>query len=328
MMSAAPTSQAIPCWSNRLSAILLSRLRVFLFAVIALLAATAASVGPVRAQTIVLVNGDPITQFDIDQRSKLMELSSHKAPARNDVIEDLISDKLKIGLLKKYNIEGIEKDVNNAYNNMAKRMHATPRAFTENLTKQGLKPETLRLRIRADLVWQSMIRGRYQSNFQFSDKEVDARLNAKNLPESGRIGYDYTLRPILFVVPPGSPPAAFEVRAKEAEALRGRFQDCASGLAMARGIRYVAVRPEVVKSAADLPEPLRVVLEKTELGHLTAPETTQQGIEIYALCSKRKSDNPPAKKEIRDEMANEVFQSLSKKMLKELREQAMIEYPK
>ena len=40
------------------------------------------------------------------------------------------------------------------------------------------------------------------------------------------------------------------------------------------------------------------------------------------------SDNAPAKKEVRDEMANEVFQSLSKKMLKELRDQAMIEYPK
>ena len=36
----------------------------------------------------------------------------------------------------------------------------------------------------------------------------------------------------------------------------------------------------------------------------------------------------PPRKKIRDEMANEVFQSLSKKMLKELRDQAMIEYPK
>jgi peptidyl-prolyl cis-trans isomerase SurA len=130
------------------------------------------------------------------------------------------------------------------------------------------------------------------------------------------------------VVPPGSPPAAFEARVKEAEAFRGRFQTCKDGLIQARGLRYVAVRPEVVKASADLPGPLREVLEKTEIGHLTAPETTQQGIEIYALCGKQKSENAPAKKEIRDEMAQEVFQSLSKKMMKELRDQAMIEYPK
>lgn len=328
MMTAIPTSQKITHGANGPNTVLQSRWRVLLLAVIALLGAVAAFTSPAHAQTVVLVNGDPITQFDIDQRAKLMELSNHKTPARNDVIEDLISDKLKIGLLKKYMIGDIDKDVDNAYNNMAKRMHATPKAFTENLSKQGLKSDTLRLRIKADLVWQSMIRGRYQSDFQFSDKEIDARLKAKNLPEAGAVGYDYTLRPILFVVPPGSPPAAFEARAKEAEALRGRFQDCTSGLAMARGLRYVAVRPEVVKAAADLPGPLREVLEKTEMGHLTAPETTQQGVEIYALCAKRKSDNPPAKKEIRDEMTQEVFQSLSKKMLKELRDQAMIEYPK
>ena len=328
MMPAMPPPREVARCSVGLSAGLRAGLRLLQLVAIVLLAATAGSLRPAHAQAVVLVNGDPITQFDIDQRAKLMELGSHKTPPRNEVLEDLIADRLKIGLLKKYSIGDVDKDVENAYANMAKRMHATPKAFTENLTKQGLKVETLKFRIKADLIWQQMIRGRYQSNFQFSDKEVDARLKTKKPEDAGTVGYDYTLRPILFVVPPGSPPAAFEARAKEAEALRGRFQDCIGGLTLARAVRYVAVRPEVVKAAADLPGPLREVLEKTEMGHLTAPETTQQGVEVYAVCAKRKSDNPPAKKEIRDEMANEVFQSLSKKMLKELRDQAMIEYPK
>ena len=306
----------------------LLRLRRPLIAAFIAIVAALSLGGPARAQTIALVNGDPITQFDIEQRSKFIEVSTHKVPSRNEVLEQLISDKLKIGLLKKYNIEGIDKEVENAFVNMARRMHATPKAFTENLAKQGLKPETLKNRIKADLIWQQMIRGRYQSSFEFSDKEVAARLQAKNPQDADAQGYDYTLRPILFVVPPGSPQTAFEARVKEAEALRARFQTCNEGLAMARALRYVAVRPQIVKALADLPASLRGVLEKTEVGHLTAPDTTQQGVEIYALCGKQKSDNAPAKKEARDEMANEVFQSLSKKMLKELRDQAMIEYPK
>ena len=44
------------------------------------------------------------------------------------------------------------------------------------------------------------------------------------------------------------------------------------------------------------------------------------------MCGKRQSDNAPAKKEIRDEMFNEAFAIQSKKFLKELRDQAMIEY--
>jgi peptidyl-prolyl cis-trans isomerase SurA len=128
------------------------------------------------------------------------------------------------------------------------------------------------------------------------------------------------------VVPRGSPPAAFEARAKEAEALRARFQGCDEGIALARGMPNVAVRTQVVKGSAELPVQLRDVLAKTEIGRLTAPEATQQGVEVYALCSKLQSESGPAKKEIKDEMFNEAFEIASKKYIKELRDQAMIEY--
>jgi len=155
---------------------------------------------------------------------------------------------------------------------------------------------------------------------------INARLETKKPDEAAVVGYDYTLRPILFVVPRGSPPAAYEARSKEAESLRSQFQSCNEGISLARGLRYVAVRPQVVKASAELPAALRDVLAKTEVGRLTAPETTAQGVEVFALCGKRQSDNAPAKKEIRDELTNETFQTLSKKYLKELRDQAMIEY--
>jgi len=278
------------------------------------------------AQAVIIVNGDPVTQFDIEQRAKLIQLSSKKAPARTQVIEELINEKLKIQLLKRFAIEGVDKDVDTAYANMARRMRATPKEFADNLEKQGVKTETIKARIKADLIWGQIIRGRYQSSFQFSEQDVTNRLQSKNRDDANVVGYDYTLRPILFVVPRGSPPAAYEARAKEAEALRSQFQSCEEGIAVARGIRYVAVRQQVVKGSAELPVPLREMLAKTELGRLTAPETTQQGIEVYALCGKRQSDNAPAKKEVRDELYTEAFESLSKKFLKELRDQAMIEY--
>ena len=152
-------------------------------------------------------------------------------------------------------------------------------------------------------------------------------MQTKKPDDANAVGYDYTLRPILFVVPRGSPPAAFEARAQGSRSVARAISEIATeGIALARGIRFVAVRPQVVKGSAELPTALRDVLAKTELGRLTAPETTQQGVEVYALCGKRQSDNAPAKKEVRDEMYNEAFEALSKKFLKELRDQAMIEY--
>jgi peptidyl-prolyl cis-trans isomerase SurA len=307
-------------------ALLFALRRLMIGAALTILAA-AAMMARADAQTVVVVvNGDPVTNYDIDQRGKLIQLSTHKAASRQEVIDELINEKLKIQLLKRYNIDGIDKDVDTAFANTARRMRSTPKDFADSLAKQGVMAETLKSRMKADLIWTQIIRGRFQSSFQFSDNDIATRLQTKNPDNANAVGYDYTLRPILFVVPRGSPPAAFEARAKEAEALRAKFQGCEEGIALARGLRYVAVRQQVVKGAAELPPSLRDILAKTELGRLTAPEVTQQGVEVYALCGKRQSDNAPAKKEIRDEMFNEAFAVQSKKFLKELRDQAMIEY--
>src|SRR5207253_559236 len=80
-----------------------------------------------------------------------------------------------------------------------------------------------------------IIRGSFGSSFQFSDKDIQTRLNAKN-PEgtaTTTAAYDYTLRPILFVVPRGSPSEAYAARAKEAEVLRTQFQSCEEGVVLA-----------------------------------------------------------------------------------------------
>jgi peptidyl-prolyl cis-trans isomerase SurA len=304
----------------------LSALRRLTF-VLTILATAIAATTRAEAQFVaVIVNGDPVTNFDIEQRSKLAQLATHKSPVRKEVIEELINEKLKLQLIRRYNIPDLDKDVDNAFANMARRSRQTPAQFSEQLGKAGIKTETIKSRIRADLIWSQIIRGRYQSSFQFSDKDIQARLDAKKPDNANVVGYDYTLRPILFVVARGSPPAAFEARVKEAESLRARFESCEQGLAIARNIRFVAVRPPVVKGSADLAPALREILAKTEIGHLTPPETTREGVEIYAICSKRQSDNAPAKKEVRDQMYQEAFNSHATQFLKELRSQAMIEY--
>src|SRR5262249_59755246 len=53
-------------------------------------------------QVVVIVNGEPITALDIEQRSKLILLSTHKAPARQEVLDELINEKLKVKEAKKF----------------------------------------------------------------------------------------------------------------------------------------------------------------------------------------------------------------------------------
>ena len=292
---------------------------------IAFAAATLAPAPAKAQQVILLVNGDPITNFDIEQRAKLIQLSTNKAPSRQAVIDELIDEKLKIQQLLRYGIENMDSDVNVAFGNMARRMRMTAAQFADQLAKSGVGLGTLKSRIKAEITWTQIIRGRYQSSFQFSEKDILAKMEAKG--DKSLIGYDYTMRPILFVLPKQTPETV-AARKKEAEALRAKFQGCEEGLALVRGLPHVAIRNKVVRSSADLPPSLREILEKTEMGKLTAPEVTAQGVEVYALCDKQPSgtDNAPGRREVREQMATEQFQMLSKRYLAELRSQAMIEY--
>ena len=281
---------------------------------------------PALAQHVVLVvNGEVITDYDIEQRTKFNTLSNHKTPGRQDVIEELIDEKLKVQIGRRYKMEIPDSDVDSSYADMAKRMHMTSDQLTQTLTQGGVDSKTLKARIRADTSWQYIIRGKFQSSLQINEKSVLAEMETQKKGEGEKVGYEYTLRPILFVVPRGNT-ALQESRRKDAEALRARFTSCDSGLAFARSLRDVAIREPITKNSSDLAPALRQILDKTELGHLTAPETTQQGIELFALCEKKETkDETPEKREVRDKMFSEQFQAKAKNYLRELRRQAMIE---
>jgi len=279
----------------------------------------AALAAPSRAlaqHVVLIVNGEVITDYDIDQRTKFNTLSTHKTPPRQDVIEELIDEKLKVQIARRYKLDITDNDVDSSYADMAKRMH---------LAQNGIDAKTLKARVRADLNWQYIIRGKFQSSLQVSEKSVLDEIETQKKSDGGDVGYDYTLRPILFVVPRGNT-ALQESRRKDAEALRARFSTCDTGLLFARSLRDVAIREPITKNSSELVPALRQILDKTEIGHLTPPETTAQGIELFALCEKKetKSDTPE-KRQARDKIFSEQFQAKAKNYLRELRRQAMIE---
>jgi peptidyl-prolyl cis-trans isomerase SurA len=83
----------------------------------------------------------------------------------------------------------------------------------------------------------------------------------------------------------------------------------------------------VIKTSADIPGVLRKVLDDTPIGHLTPPEVTKQGIEMVALCARKPTTiDTPKKREIRDKMYAQKYETTSKNYLQEIRKAAMIEY--
>src|SRR6202140_1480340 len=260
---------------------------------------------PSHAQAVaVMVNGGPITNYDIEQRSKLNFLTTHKPADRQQVIDELIDEKLKIREAKKFSVDPTSTDIDQAYAGMSGRMRITPDQLTKSLESQGIRPDTLKSRIKADMVWTSLVRGRFKESLQVGEKEVAAAVKVsggdeKPEPES----FEYKMQPIVLIGPRGSGPSAIESRQKEAEALRGRVQTCADANAFFKSMQNAAIRDIVTKTSADIPAVLRELLDKTPIGHLTPPEVTKQGVEMVALCARNPTTvGTPKKREIRDKM--------------------------
>ena len=279
-----------------------------------------------QAQIVALVNGDPITALDVARRTKLIQMSTQKSPTRQEVVDELIDDKLKVHLGKRYISDVPKREIDNAFSSIARRAGMTPDQFTKSLTNAGISVEGLKERLHADFVWGQIIRGKFRASLQVGEQEVMVKLQGNQKQQDGP-SFDYTLRPVLFIVPRGSALPAVEARKQEAEALRARFQGCNEGLRLAMGLRDVAVREAVRKGSSELGPAQREALNNTPVGKLTPPEITPQGVEMFAVCSKTASTDTdtPAKREARDTVFQERYQALSKKYLKELRSQALIE---
>jgi peptidyl-prolyl cis-trans isomerase SurA len=285
---------------------------------------------PGRAQSIVvMVNGDPITEFDVEQRSKLDFLSTHKQASRQDVIKELIDERVKIKEGKKFGVEPSSSDIDQSFAGMSSRMRLTAEQLSKSLESQGIRADTLKARIRAEMVWTSLVRGRYKERLLVSDKDVANAVAAAG-GDSDQQGqaYEYKMQPVVLIVSNASDQGAMDLRRKEAEALRARIQTCADANNTFKTTANAVIKEIVVKTSADIPPNLRKLLDDTPIGHLTPPEATKQGVQMVALCSRTPTTiDTPKKREIKEQMYSKKYEATSKAYLDEVRRAAMIEYP-
>src|ERR1700692_4447225 len=153
---------------------------------------------PSHAQAgAVMVNGEPITNYDIEQRSKLNFLTTHKPADRKQVISELIDEKVKIKEGKKFGVDPTASDIDQSYAAMSSRMRITPEQLTKSLESQGIRPDTLRARMKAEMVWTSLVRGRYKESLQVGEKDVNAAVQVSGDEKQNTDAFEYKMQPIV-----------------------------------------------------------------------------------------------------------------------------------
>ncbi|MTI17608.1 peptidylprolyl isomerase [Rhodobacteraceae bacterium RKSG542] len=296
----------------------------------ALLVAPLTAPLPTQAATRIeiVINDKPITSYDLSQRVKLIQLTTpyKGSAAKKRAKEELIDEALKLQEAKRIGVRINDKQVDDAFATIAKRVKLSPSQFKQALGQNGVNSKTLKDRLRAEIAWSDVVMQRFRATVRINESDVIAAMQGSGKADSDNSAVEYDLQRVIFVIPENASSSFKRKRQNEVDKLRSRFTSCKDGLRIASGLKEVVVKPIGKRLETDLPPQLREQLSKISVGRLLPPEKEKNSISMLAVCGKRTiQSDAAAREEIEGELRNKQGQQLSRRYLHDLRANAVIE---
>lgn len=304
--------------------------RLLRFILVAVVATAGLSTGlgsALAASSIrIKVDDQPITSYDIAQRTGLLRLSG-VGGGEKAAIEELINETLQFIEAARRGVSIPEGRVDVAITEIAQHVKMSPDQLTKALASQGVDIATLRRRIKAQMTWQALVQMRQQmEGGSVKGSDVTAALFEQS-DGGGVKTTEYILQQIIFVVPQGSSSAYVSQRRREAESFRARFPGCDKSIEMAKQLKGVVVKNIGRRMSDQLHGPDGDEVKNTPAGHTTRPAQSDNGIDLIAVCSTRTIEsNAAARTEVENKLLSEQNKNLGADYLAELRKKAVIEY--
>ncbi len=267
-----------------------------------------------------VVNGRPITSYDISQRVALQQVGGERASSAA-ATQQLINEAIQLSELERLGANVSDGQITSAFAGIASQVQMTPANFTSALRQAGINPDTLRGRLRAQIAWSMLLQRRTGLAAPIRNQDVTAALLGDAGADAQRTIKEVTLQQILFVVPSGSRAD----RRGEAERFRSRYPGCDGALAAARGIRDVVVRLIGRRDESQLNGAQGEEILRTSVGRTTRPRQTEQGVELVGICSVREvQSDAVARAEVENRLLVEQGDALEAAYLAELKGRAII----
>ena len=109
--------------------------------------------------------------------------------------------------------------------------------------------------------------------------------------------------------------------------LAGKFTTCAELKNLATQVGGARYDDLGQRKPSDIPEPTRTMLINTQDGNMLPPTVSAVGIELWAVCGRKVvTANDQKRESAENELRQKEFELLAKKHLKDLRQDAAIEY--
>lgn len=153
---------------------------------------------PSVIKATVIINGEVITQTDVDQRLALLAIANNTPiPAdevellRQQVLSNLIDETLQIQAARAEEIEITDADIDKTVERVAGNVKQTPDQMADYLKARGSSIRSIRRQIRGEIAWRRLQSKKIESGISVGDEEVQAiidKLTASKGAEEFRVG--------------------------------------------------------------------------------------------------------------------------------------------
>jgi len=251
------------------------------------------TIDPNVRKATAIVNGDIITDTDVDQRLSLVLIANggrisdeEREVLRLQVLRNLIDEKLQIQEAGTNEVRIAEAEVDAAYARVAANFRQSPQDFETFLRSGGSSPASIKQQIRGELAWSRLLRKKVEPFVNVGDDEVQSvirKLEETKGQEEYRVGE-------IFLS--ASPEMQMQVQ-NDARRIVEQVRAGASFVAYARQFSEAstaAVGGELGWVRAEQLSPaLQGVVPNLARGSVSDPVLVPGGVAIIALIDKRQA---------------------------------------
>ena len=251
---------------------------------------------PSVVKATAIVNGEVITQTDIEQRLQLLAIANggqippdERDRVAQQVLRNLIDETLQIQAAKDEKIEIKKSDVDKTVQRVAQNVKKTPEELAAFLQQNGSDIKALRRQIEGEIAWQRLQHEKIESGVTVGDDEVKAVLDKLNKSKGTE---EYRVGEIFLASTPATEAETLDTANKILTQLRSGASF--AGYARQYSVATTAnvggdlgwVRPE------QLPTQLATVLKEMPAGSISNPIQVPGGYSIIAVQDTRKILTP------------------------------------
>ena len=263
-------------------------------------------------------------QFAMDLQKQAFEgaRSSVNPSARKAALEELIDEKLKMQEAKRVGALVPDDEIDKVVRGIAERNKMTEAQLAQQL---GGSLDPMKFRVRSTLSWNEVIRRKFGQQISIGAKDVDKLV--ASAATGGEDQVELVVQRIVISMPAKLDQAGVAQRVSQAEAIRAKFTDCKSSGQIATGVAGAKFDELGKRKPSAFPEPTRTLLLNAKDGEMLPPAVGENGIELFAVCGRDVIKVEEQKRnQAEGELKQKEFELLGKRHLKDLRQDAAIEY--